>query len=154
MKPYPLLACLILTIAPACSSTSPMNPTSTTNVGSFLVTITPNPLPRLTAGGQIVWNVTFQNGGSVGVRVDRSEASVLDASGAIFAERKDFWSVSAGCSVCSADLHLAVQSATTFSGLTAAVLATPSVGARFRFTTFYTDDSGIASSISTEIPIS
>ena len=153
MRPHPLLACLVLTLA-SCSSSSPTNPTSTTSGGPLLVTITPNPLPHLTAGQQIVWNVTFRNGSSTGVRVDRSEAVVVDASGTTFAERKDFWSQSAGCSVCGGDLHLAMQGQTTFSGLTATMLANPSSGARFRFTTFYTDDSGVASSISSEIPIS
>jgi hypothetical protein len=102
----------------------------------------------------MVWNVTFRNGGAIGLRVDRSEAVVMDANGGIFAERKDFWSKSAGCSVCSGDLHMAVGAEMTFSGLTAGVLATPTVGARLRLTTFYTDDSGVASSITAEIPTS
>jgi hypothetical protein len=119
------------------------------------VTITPNPMPRRAAGEQIVWNVTFRDGGTTGVRVDRSEASVLDASGTIFAERKVFWSKSAGCSECNMDLHLTVGTATvTFSGLTAGMLASPSAGALFRFTTFVTDDSGVASSITTDVPLS
>jgi len=151
MKPHPLLACFIVTIAPACSTTSPMSSTPTTGVVPLLVTITPNPLARRAAGEQIVWNVAFQNGGSIGLRVDRSEAVVLDASGATVAERQDFWSRSAGCSACGGDLHLAGRTEATFSGLTASVLVTPGVGARFLFTTFYTDDSGTASSTRAEI---
>ena len=154
MRLHPLLLCLVLTLA-ACSSSSPTSAGLTTNRAQLVVTITPNPILRSAAGGQITWNITFRNGGTIGLRVDRSEASVLDAaSGTIFADRKDFWSQSAGCSVCSGDLHLAVGDARTFSGLTAAVLVTPSAGARFLFTTFFTDDSGTASFISTDIPLS
>jgi hypothetical protein len=151
MRLHSLLPYLVLPLA-ACSSSSPTRPSQT--IVPLVVTITPNPMQRRTAGEQIVWNVTFRVGGTTGLRVDRSEGSVLDASGAIFADRKDFWSKSAGCSVCSGDLHLSVGSQMTFSGLAANVLVTPSAGARFQFTTFFTDDSGAASSISTEIPIS
>jgi len=152
MRFHPLL-CLVLTLA-ACSSSSPTGAGLTINRAQLIVTITPNPILRRAAGGQIVWSVTFRNGGTIGLRVDRSEASVLDASGAIVADRKDFWSQSAGCSECSGDLHLAVGDARTFSGLTTAVLVTPSAGARFLFTTFFTDDSGTATFISTDIALS
>jgi hypothetical protein len=155
MRLHPLLLCLTSTLVAACSSSSPTSPSPTTNSGPLVVvTITPNPMQRRAAGEQIVWNVTFRDGGTTGVRVDRSEASVLDASGTIFAERKDFWSKSAGCSECNLDLHLTVGgAAVTFSGLTAGMLATPSAGALFRFTTFFMDDSGAVGSISTDIPL-
>jgi len=156
VRPHPLLACLVLSALAACSTSSPTSPASTTTVGggSFVVTVAPNPLPRLNAGEQLVWNVTFRNGSSTGVRVDRSEAVVIDASGATFAEQKEFWSKSAGCSSCSSDLHLLAQAQVTFSGNAMAMLATPSAGARFRVTTFLTDDTGAASSMTVEIPLS
>jgi len=151
MRLHSLLPYLALTLA-ACSSSSPTIPSQTTV--PLLVTITPNPIQRRAAGEQIVWNVTFRAGVATGLRVDRSEASVLDASGTVFADRKDFWSKSAGCSVCSGELHLAVGSELTFSGLAADVLVTPSAGARFHFATFFTDDSGAAGSINIDIPLS
>jgi len=153
MRFHPLLPCLVLTLA-GCSSSSPSPTTPTQTTVPLLVTITPNPMQRRAAGEQMVWNVTFRAAVATGVRVDRSEASVLDASGTIFADRKKFWSKSAGCSVCSGDLHLAAGGEITFSGLAADVLVTPSAGARFHFTTFFTDDSGAAGSISADIPIS
>jgi len=111
------------------------SPTPTTNSGSLQVSIAPNPLPRRVAGEQVVWNVTLR-GGAIGVRLDRSEAVVTDASGATFAEREDFWSKSAGCATCGQDVHLAARAEMTFSGLTANVLRTPGAGALLRFQAF------------------
>jgi hypothetical protein len=88
VKPHPLLACLVFSVPPACSTSSTTSPTPTTS-GSLQVTIAPNPLPQRVAGEPLVWNVTFR-AGAVGLRLERSEAVVTDASGATFAERQEF----------------------------------------------------------------
>ena len=152
MKAHPYFASVALAVFSACS-TSPTAPTVSSTAGPLVVAISPNPLVLPAAGQQLVWNVTFRDSGNAGVRLNRSETLVTDGNGANVAERKDFWSKSAGCSVCSDDIYVAPGRGLTFSGMTAAILRIPRGDVRFRHTTFFTDDNGTEGSITVEIPV-
>ena len=152
MNARPLLAILMLALSAACSTPATAIPAGPTG-GPLSVAISPNPLALPAPGQPLVWNVTLRALGSVGVRLDRSEISVLDGVGGTVAERETFWSKSAGCSVCSDDIHLASGAGMTFSGQTVTFSRVPGGKARLSYKTFFTDDDGNASSITVEVPV-
>jgi hypothetical protein len=131
-------------VTAACQN-SPTAPTA----AELAVAITPNPLAVPAAGGKLVWNVSLSATAGIGLRLDRDEMVVLDSAGVTAAHQNGSYS---GCTVCSADVHVAPNRSMTFSGMSAAFLGEPRPGT-YNYTMYYTDDLGHALSTTVTGPV-
>ena len=118
---------------------------------SLNVTVSPNPLPAPNAAGDIFWDVEFRNSGREALLLERAEARLVDASGARVGESNQFYSRSAGCSVCTTDFTIASGISHRFSG-NRAHHATGRAPATFVLTVYYSGDSG-PNSTTVEVPV-
>lgn len=116
------------------------------------VSVTPNPLPRPDAAGNIFWNLDLRASGSGTVLLERASVQLFDASGARVGDTQTYYSRSAGCSVCPTDFTIPSGVSHRFNND-----RVKSVGAstpvRFVFTAFYSDDLGPGST-TVEVPVS
>jgi hypothetical protein len=135
-----------------CSCTdSPVAATAPTTPLRLGVTVTPNPLAAPAEPGDVVWDVQLRASGSGTILIQRGVVLLLDAAGVRVGETQQFWSRSAGCSVCSTDVTIAAGASARWSGNRVRYVGggTP---VKFVYTIFYADDLG-PGSITVEVPV-
>jgi hypothetical protein len=105
------------------------------------ITVSPNPLAAPAGPGDILWDVVLRASGRGTFLIERGEVLLLDASGAVVGQKQEFWSRSAGCSVCSSDFTILGGRSAQFSGKTVRYIG-GGVPTRFIYTIFYSDSFG------------
>ena len=117
---------------PAVATTTPLR---------LEVTVSPNPLPAPAGPGNIFWDVVLRASGRGTFLIERADVLLLDASGAVVGQKQEFWSRSAGCSVCTTDFTIEGGRAAQFSGKSVRYVG-GGVPVRFTYTVFYSDSVG------------
>jgi hypothetical protein len=129
------------------------NPSSDPSPLRLGASVSPNPLSRPDAEGNVFWTLDLRASGSGTVLVERADVLLLDAAGARVGETKVFYSRSAGCSVCTTDLTLASGVSRRFNNDRVKLARGGGTPVRFVYTVFYSDDLG-SGSITVEVPVS
>jgi len=142
------LCLLVSLVTAACAGSSPVAPTA----AALSLTISPNPLTVPAAGARLTWDVTYQETGGVGLRLDRSETLVVDAAGQRTGESQGFFPPT--CAICAGpEWRLEARRSMKVSGMTVNFIVPPRPGA-LHYTIYFTDDKGNTSSSTVSVPVS
>ena len=128
-----------------------VGPTSATPT-RLTASVTPSPLSAPSApGSDLTWNVKLSAEGSGSILIERAEARLLDGAGIEVGRVDEYWSRSAGCSVCTTDVRVSEGSSASWSGKRIRYVG-GGRPIRFVFTIFFVDDLG-SGSTRTEVPV-